>query len=101
MAKVKIQYVDQSSLSKQEIISQNKTVFGDTCSVTVLPDSDKPRDLIKFAIEELITTKQITSFYDLSDREYSAVLQVLEVEVFNLAGTIVQEVIKENEDKFT
>ena len=96
--KVRIEYIDENSLAPEEIKSNFRNLLGQGTRVTVGPDSDDSFSLIYFAIQELITARQVSSFHD-DGPLYSVKLDAIRTEVEALCKEALEEVIADNENK--
>lgn len=98
--KAKITYIDKTAVSPEELITQIKREYGQLAAVEILPDSSDPYHLIYFAVQELITARQLDSFYD-DGALYPDKLKELMAEVEALARDAIVQVINDNENKIT
>ena len=99
--KATIQYVDNVAVTPEELRIQIKQKFGEGASVRIDPDSNDPYHLMCFAVQQLLTTKQLDSFYDDGAELYNVKLKQLMVEAEELAHDAIMQVIQDNENKMT
>ncbi len=96
--KVTIEFIDRDSLSSEEIISQARQLFGKQTKVEVKPESNDAVAMLYFAIQQLITPEQVSSFYD--DGElHTKKLQELRAAKLLEIEEILNRVIIDNERK--
>ena len=50
MPKIEISYHDNDALTVEEIVKNNKRIYGSSATVKVFPESNLPHDLIQFAL---------------------------------------------------
>jgi len=101
MPKVNIEYIDSSGLSEHEIATQMRNIFGESAYIATMPENNTAQTCIKYAIQKLITDKQVVSFFDDPKRRYLLNNIALKDEVLELVEDIFDRVIKENEAKWT
>lgn len=94
--KVKIEYIDSTSLSSEEVIANIKARYGTSAAISVLPDSTDPFSLMYFAIQELITDKQLEAFFH-DHPLYKKKCEQLLDQVIDLATEATMKVIRDNE----
>ena len=98
--KAKIEYIDKTAISPEELIMQLKKEYGELATVEILPDSKDPFHLIYFAIQELVTVRQLDSFYD-DGALYPNKLKDLMGEAEELCRNAIVQVVHDNETKVT
>lgn len=96
--KVKIEYHDNQSFLVEEVIKQAKTNYGNNVHVSVLPESDTPVDYLYFALQRLVTGRQVSLLYD-SGHLYQKDLGILRSEIMYKVGEILNDVLIDNESK--
>jgi hypothetical protein len=94
--KVKIEYIDSNALEAEEIVANVKARFGDTSVVSVMPDSTDPFSLMYFAIQDLVTSKQIEAYFH-EHQLYEFKCRELIDHVLNVATEAVMKVLRDNE----
>jgi len=99
--KAKIEYIDHNAVTPEELRIQIKQKFGEGASVHVAPDSNDPYHLMCFAVQQLITVKQLDSFYDDGPELYHEKVKKFIKDVEELAHEAVIQVIQDNENKMT
>ena len=99
--KATITYIDNDSFTPEELRIHTRQKFGEGAAVHVGPDSNDPYHLMYFAIQQLLTAKQLDSFFDDGSELYHLKLNGLIKEVEELAHEAVLQVIQDNEHKMT
>lgn len=94
--KVKIEYIDSTSLASDEVIANMKKRFGDSASITVLPDSLDTFNLMYFAIQNFLTDRQLEAYFH-EHQLYSSICSKLLDEVLELATEVTMKVLRDNE----
>lgn len=97
---IEIKLRDTQSLTKEEAVSNIENALGKAVRIKVMPDSDTPHDLIMFGIQQIITNKQITMFFD-SKVLYQQKLDALRKNTLEDIAEILDTVIIENEQRLT
>lgn len=98
--RVTIKYLDNDSLTTEEVVARAKHNYGDYVEVYVEPTSSKPIDMIYFAIQQLVTYDQLAILFD--DKElYSTKVMSLKASVLEKLQRELSAVIKDNETKVT
>ena len=95
---VKITYNDLHSLTIEEIVRQAEHNYGKNVTVSVMPDSLKPHDLIYFGLQQIISHRQFSMLYD-DKFGYQAAIQNLRNETLYKIQEILDQVIIDNEAK--
>lgn len=98
--KVTITYHDDTSLTVEEVVKQAQHNYGKSAKTEVFADSLAPHDLIAFAIQQIITYRQLALFYD-NKYSYQKDIKVLRQETLSKLEEILDTVIIENESKVT
>lgn len=98
--KVQITYFDDKSFTAEEVVKLAHHNYGRDVKVQVLPESFAPHDLIAFAIQQIITPRQLELLYD-NKYTYQSDVKVLRAEVFLKLEEILDMVIIDNEAKVT
>lgn len=96
---VEISFRDSSSLTVKEIISSAKSLYGATAQVRVKPAGDSPESHIYFGVQQLITEKQVSSFFEDGTILYQKRLEELRREVLEEVNDLISQVIIDNEGK--
>lgn len=96
--KVNISYYDNTSFTLEEIVKLAQTNYGKSVHVEVHPDSFAPHDQIYFALQQIITFRQLDLLFSNKDT-YQEDIKVLRAEVIAKVTEIVDSVIMDNEDK--
>jgi hypothetical protein len=94
--KIKIEYIDSNSLASDEVVANMKKRFGDSASVTVLPDSLDTFNLMYFAIQNYLTDRQLEAYFH-EHQLYSKICSELLDEVLELATEVTMKVLRDNE----
>jgi hypothetical protein len=95
---VTITYNDDTAFTVEEIVKQATLNYGKHTQVKVMPDSSNPHDLIYFALQAMLTHKQLSLLYD-DKFTYQKELQVLRSDTIYKLGEILDQVIIDNESK--
>lgn len=98
--KVNIQYIDDSSLTVEEVVKQAQHNYGKSVKVEVFSDSLAPHDLIYFALQQIITYRQLSLWYD-NKYSYDKDIKVLRQEVLTKVEELLDTVIIDNESRVT
>ncbi len=91
-------YNDTDSLTIEEVKRQAKENYGDGVKLEVRPISSAPNDLIYFAIQQMITQKQLSLLFD-SSSPYNLGMSGLRKEILLNLTEILDQVILDNEAK--
>lgn len=94
--KVHVKYIDDESIAPEEVKAQVRKLFGPTASVSIYPDSSDPFSLLYFALQHLITERQVTSLLD-DGLLYQTKVEELKKESLILFEEAFLEVVKDNE----
>lgn len=95
---VTIKYHDSDSLTAEEVVQQAIHTYGPKTIVEVRADSLAPHDQIHFALQQIVTYRQLDAFYN--NREiYQAKIAALRKEVLLEFAELLDSVIIENESK--
>ena len=95
---VTISYSDEHSLTMEEIVHQAVHNYGKQVVVKVMPDSTKAHDLIYFGLQNIITHKQLSMWYD-DKVMYNTNMQKLRNETLYKLQEILDQVVIDNESK--
>lgn len=98
--KVTIKYNDDTSLTSEEVVKQVQHLHGKNASVHVEPDSYAAHDLIYFALQQMLTYRQLSLLYD-NKYSYQKDIKVLRAEVLSKVEELVDSVIIDNESRVT
>lgn len=96
--KVQIQYHDETSFTVEEVVKLAQHNYGKNIKVDIQPDSLAPHDQIYFAIQQIITHRQLSLLYD-NKYSYQEDIKLLRAEVLYKLEEIVDSVIIDNESK--
>lgn len=94
--KVRITYHDHSSLTKDEVISQAKELFGEYTEVEIFPSSNDPWDIVYFGLQQALTYDQLGLLFD-SGPLYASRVEELRRKVLDRLTNELNTVIKDNE----
>lgn len=97
---VTITYHDESSITVEEVVKLAQHNYGKSIGVKVTSDSSAPHDLIYFALQQIITHRQLSLFFD-DKFAYHKDLKGLRAEVLQKLEEILDSVIIDNESKVT
>lgn len=95
-----IKYNDSDSFTVEEIVKLAQHNYGRNVSVEVRADSPAPHDLIYFALQQIITYRQLSLLYD-NKETYNKDIKLLRAEVLHKMTEILDSVIIDNESKVT
>lgn len=97
---VTITFDDDASLTSQEIKDNLSAVYGINADIEVSPGSTSPSAYIQYGISELLTPDQAHIFFD-EPELYDKKLKTLRKDLIKKLLYILNDVIMENEDKFS
>ena len=95
---ITIRYHDDTALTIEEVVKQATNAYGKAARVDVVPDSNKPHDMIYFAIQCMITHQQLGLLYD-DKLGYQSSLKILRAETLSKLEEILDQVIVDNESR--
>ena len=98
--KVTITYYDNDSLTIEEVVARAKHAYGDFVEVSVQPTSNKPSDMLYFALQQMLTHEQLSIFFD-DKNQYPGKLAKLRSDTLASVQKELSAVIKDNEIKVT
>lgn len=96
--KVQIQYYDGDSFTVEEVVKLAQHNYGKSVHVEVQADSPAPHDEIYFALQQMVTFRQLSLLYDNKDT-YQKDIKMLRAEVLGKLEDILDSVIIDNESK--
>lgn len=96
--KVTITYHDGDSFTSEEVVKLAQHNYGKFAKVEVLADSPAPHDQILFAIQQIITPRQLTLLYD-NKYTYQKDIKMLRAEILMKLEELLDTVIIDNETK--
>ena len=97
---VTIKYHDSDALTAEEVVQQAQKAYGPRTVVEVRADSLAPHDQIYFALQQILTLKQLEYFYT-SRESYAEKISALRREVIVELSELVDAVIIDNETRIT
>lgn len=95
---VNITYHDDTSLTVEEVVKLAQHNYGKTVGVKVSSDSLAPHDLIYFALQQIITHRQLGLLFD-DKFSYQKDIKELRAEVLQKLEEILDTVIIDNESR--
>ena len=95
---VTIEYFDNDSYTKEEVVRNATQRFGKAAQVTVMPDSTNAHDFLSFGIQQIITHEQLGLLFNNKDT-YTADVAKLRKKTLAKIAEILDTVIIENETK--
>lgn len=98
--KVTVTYHDDSALTVEEVVKQAQNNYGKSVKVEAFADSLAPFDLIYFALQQILTYRQLTLLYD-NKFTYQKDIKLLRAETLSKLEEILDSVIVDNEDRIT
>ncbi len=96
--KVTISYHDRESFTVEEVISTAKRNYGKNVEVNVSHESSRPKDILYFAIQSIITQEQVSLFFE-DKHTYAKEMQKLRADVLYTVQEVMDNVIMDNEEK--
>lgn len=96
--KVNVSYFDDSSLTVEEVVKLAQYNYGKNVHVEVYSDSPAAHDLIYFALQQIVTFRQLSLLYDNKDT-YQKDIKMLRAEVLGKLEDILDSVIIDNESR--
>jgi hypothetical protein len=96
--KVQIEYHDNDSFTVEEVVKLAQNNYGKSVRVEITPDSPAPHDAIYFALQQIVTFRQLSLLYDNRDT-YQKDIKMLRAEVLGKVAEILDSVIIDNEAK--
>lgn len=97
---VTIKYHDSDALTAEEVVQQAQKAYGSRTIVEVRADSLAPHDQIYFALQQIITLKQLEYFYTARET-YADKIGTLRRSVLLELSELVDSVIIDNEARIT
>jgi len=98
--KVTLTYHDDTSLTVEEVVKQARHLHGPSVKTEVYADSLAPHDLLYFALQQIVTYRQLSLLYD-NKYSYQTDIKVLRAEVLSKLEEILDSVIIDNESRVT
>lgn len=96
--RVDISYHDDTSFTVEEVVKFAQSVHGKNVKVDVHADSLAPHDQIYFALQQMVTARQLVLLYD-NKYTYQKDIQTLRAEVLYKLQEILDSVIIDNESR--
>lgn len=96
--KVNISYHDETSFTVEEVVKLAQHNYGKQVKVDIQADSLAPHDQIYFAIQQILTHRQLSILYD-NKYSYQDDIKLLRAEVLYKLEEILDSVIIDNESK--
>jgi hypothetical protein len=96
--KVQIEYHDSESFSVEEVVKLAQHNYGKNVRVETFADSTAPHDNIYFALQQMLTAKQMVLLYD-NKYTYQSDIKVLRAEALRKLTEILDSVIIDNESR--
>jgi len=96
--KVSITYHDDTSFTAEEVVKLAQHNYGKSVKVEVAPSSQIPHDVIYFALQQIITHRQLSMLYD-DKFTYQKDIKELRAETLQKLAEILDTVIIDNESK--
>lgn len=94
--KVKIEYYDSDAFTVEEVVKHAVQTFGKSAQVEVQADSAAPHDNIYFALQQIVTYRQLALLFDSKDT-YQTDIKALRAETLFKLTEILDSVIIDNE----
>ncbi len=95
---VNISYNNDHALTVEEVVALAHTHYGKMAKVEVRADSSAPHDQIYFALQQMITYRQLAMLYD-DKFKYQTDIKHLRSETLVKLGEILDSVIIDNESR--
>lgn len=96
--RVKIEFIDNESLTVEEVVAQAQHNYGRLVKVETAPITSIAYDHIYHGLQQLITHQQVSLIHDKSGN-YQTDLKRLRSDVLYKVEEIIDQVIVDNEDK--
>lgn len=96
--KINITYYDTEALTVEEVVRQATHNYGASTKVDVMPESTKPHDMIYFALQQIITHRQLSLLYD-DKLGYAKSMQELRRDTMYKLEELLAQVIIDNEER--
>lgn len=96
--KVAIKYHDDTSFTVEEVVRLAQHNYGKSVQVEIQADSPAPHDQIYFALQQVITHRQLSLLYD-DKYKYQTDIKLLRAEILTKLEEILDTVIIDNESK--
>ena len=96
--KVTITYYDEESLTIEEVVLRAKNNYGQFIDIDIQPTSNKPTDILYFALQQMITHEQLSILFD-DKNLYPKKLVDLKQETVVRVMQELSAVVKDNETK--
>lgn len=96
--KVQIEYHDNDSFTVEEVVKLAHHNYGKSARVEIQADSSAPHDTIYFALQQIVTYRQLSLLYDNHDT-YQKDIKMLRAEVLGKLAEILDSVIIDNESR--
>ncbi|CAB4134261.1 hypothetical protein UFOVP273_35 [uncultured Caudovirales phage] len=96
--RVKLEFIDNESLTVEEVVSQAHANYGKNVKIELAPESSMAYDHIYFGIQQLITHNQLSMLYDRGS-SYQSDIRGLRSDVLYKVQEILDQVIIDNEGK--
>lgn len=97
---IKLKYHDDTALTVEEVVRLAQHNYGNNVSVEITADSLAPHDQIYFALQQIITARQMSLIYD-SKFTYLKDIKDLRAETLYKLEEILDSVIIDNESKIS
>jgi hypothetical protein len=97
--KVQIQLTDLDSFTREEAIEKFKSTLGKSVDISVYPETDDVRDILRFALQQMVGYDQLCLLND-SPYEYKQKIEVLHKEIMSQISKELSSIIVANEIKF-
>lgn len=95
---VNITYHDDSALTVEEVVKHAQDTYGRNVRVEVRSDSAAPHDQIYFALQQIVTYRQLALLFD-NKYTYQKDIRVLRAEVLKEVEELLDSVIIDNESR--
>lgn len=97
--KVKIEFNDINSFTREEAIDRVKQFLGKSTSIEVLPDTSSVEDILRFALSQMLGYEQLCILND-SPYEYADKIEILKKKILSSVESHLNSIILANEAKF-
>ena len=96
--KINIEYYDSEALTIEEVVRLAQHNYGKSASIKVTADSSAPHDIIYFALQQIVTSRQLQLLYDNKDT-YQSDIKLLRAETLGKLAELLDSVIIDNESR--
>jgi len=97
--RVNINITDFDSFTREESIERYKSILGKSADISVYPETDDVRDILRFALQQMAGYQQLCILND-SPYEYKQKIEILHKEILASVDKELKSIILANEIRF-